>query len=312
MIPLLSLIGGLVLLYYGAEGLVRGSAALALHFGVRPLVVGLTVVAFGTSSPELVVSLQAAMTHNGAIAVGNVVGSNICNIALILGLSALIRPMQVHAQLLRQDVPLMIFTSLLLVLLLANGFLGRLEGAVLFTGIVIYIALNIWMSRREHTRSRPDREEARSVSLRFYGRYGLFVVGGLTLLVFGADLMVDGAVALAERAGLSKAVIGLTIIALGTSLPELATSLVAAIRQEGDIAIGNVIGSNVFNILAILGISSLVVPLQAGGVGMVDLVVMTAFAVLMLPLMRTGFRLCRLEGALLLVLYTGYVYYLLP
>lgn len=312
MIPLLSLIGGLVLLYYGAEGLVRGSAALALHFGVRPLVVGLTVVAFGTSSPELVVSLQAAMSHSGAIAVGNVVGSNICNIALILGLSALIRPMQVQSQLLRQDVPLMIFTSLLLVLLLANSYLGRLEGAVLFTGILIYIALNIWKSRRDHTRSRPDKDMAASASLRFYGQHGLFVVGGLALLIVGADLLVDGAVALAEMAGLSKAVIGLTIIAIGTSLPELATSLIAAIRQEGDIAIGNVIGSNVFNILAILGLSSLVAPLQSGGVGMTDLVVMTAFSVLIMPLMRTGFRLCRLEGALLLLLYAGYVYYLLP
>jgi cation:H+ antiporter len=206
----------------------------------------------------------------------------------------------------------MIFTSGVLVLFLADGHLSRLEGFILFAGILAYTTFNIWKARREHAHAQAAFDGALPAQTGFYWRHGLFIVGGLALLVVGADLLVKGAVTIAEQAGLSKAVIGLTIIALGTSLPELATSLVAAYRQEGDIAIGNIIGSNVFNILAILGLASLAVPLDAGDVGMVDLAVMMAFAVLLLPLMRTGFRLCRWEGALLLLLYAGYVYYLLP
>ncbi len=311
ILSLLSIALGLALLYVGAEGLVRGSAALALRLGLTPLVVGLTVVAFGTSSPELVVSLQAALSDNGAIAIGNVVGSNICNVALILGLSALIRPLKVHTQLLRFDVPLMVVASVLLALLLLDGALGRLEGALLTTGIVSYTGYLLWKARTMNSGLQEEFAEALPARQGALWRHVAFVVGGLGLLVVGANLLVKGAVAVAETLGLSKAFIGLTIVALGTSLPEMATSLVAAVRREGDIAVGNIVGSNVFNILAILGLSSLAHPLQTQGVAMTDLVVMTAFAVLMLPLMRSGFQLVRWEGALLLALYVGYVGWLL-
>ncbi len=311
ILSLLSIALGLALLYVGAEGLVRGSAALALRLGLTPLVVGLTVVAFGTSSPELVVSLQAALSDNGAIAIGNVVGSNICNVALILGLSALIRPLKVHTQLLRFDVPLMVVASVLLALLLLDGALGRLEGALLTTGIVSYTGYILWKARTMNSGLQEEFAEALPARQGALWRHVAFVVGGLGLLVVGANLLVTGAVAVAETMGLSKAFIGLTIVAVGTSLPEMATSLVAAVRREGDIAVGNIVGSNVFNILAILGLSSLAHPLQTQGVAMTDLVVMTAFAVLMLPLMRSGFQLVRWEGALLLALYVGYVGWLL-
>ncbi len=306
-----TLAGGLALLYFGAEGLVRGGTALALRFGVSPLVIGLTVVAFGTSSPELVVSVQAALNGNGAIAVGNVVGSNICNIALILGLSALIRPLRVHAHLLRLDVPVMIVVSMLLLLLLLDGRISRAEGFFLLAGIIGYTGYNIWQARREAPRIQEEFAQALPTPLNKAWLDVLYVLGGLGLLMAGADLLVDGATVIARTFGMSDAMIGLTIVAIGTSLPELATSVVAAARGEGDIAIGNVIGSNVFNILGILGVSSLVRPLQNEGINLVDLGVMTAVAVLMLPLMRTGFRLMRGEGALLLALYIGYVFYLI-
>ncbi len=311
-LSLVFIAGGLLLLYLGAEGLIRGSVALALRLGLTPLVVGLTVVAFGTSSPELVVSLQAALSGNEAIAIGNVVGSNICNIALILGLSALIRPLKVHLQLLRMDVPLMIAASALLMLMLYDGGLGRPEGALLSVFLIGYTAFNVLNARRMQGAAPDVLAEAASPPGGPAWRHGVFLFGGLGVLAGGAHLLITGAVDLAQQLGLSDAVIGLTIVALGTSLPELATSVVAAARNEGDIAVGNVVGSNVFNVLFILGLSALVHPLHTGGVTMTDLGIMTAFALLMLPLMRTGFRLVRWEGALLLVLYVGYVAYLLP
>lgn len=311
MTGLLLLAVGLVLLYVGAEGLVRGSAALAVRLGLTPLVVGLTVVAFGTSSPELVVSLNAALAGRGTLAVGNVVGSNICNVGLILGLSALIRPMKVQAQLIRLDVPIVIGCSLLLVALLFDGGLGRVEGALLGLGLAGYVAFSLYHARKE----KPEVQETISgVARARRGAAwveGVFVVAGLGALVAGADLFVGGAVVVAERLGVNQAVVGLTVVALGTSLPELATSVVAAIRDEGDLAIGNVIGSNIFNILGILGLTALAHPVQREGIDLLDLGVMTAAALLLLPLMRSGFRLNRWEGALLLACYGGYVFYLI-
>ncbi len=301
------MIGGFVLLYFGAEGLVRGGAALALRAGMRPLVVGLTVVAFGTSSPELVVSLDAAFAGAGNLAVGNVVGSNICNVALILGLAALIRPMRVQVQLIRLEVPIVIACSILLAIFLLDERLGRLEGLLLFLGIIGYLAFSL---RQVHKERKTVKEETLGALPSHLWHDVAFVIGGVVILVIGARLFVDGAVRLAQSWGVSEAVIGLTIVAVGTSLPELATSVVAAIKKEGDIAIGNVVGSNIFNILAILGISALVVPLRAGGVGLVDLGVMIGLVLLLLPLMRTGFSIDRWEGALLLAAYVGYVAYL--
>ena len=308
---LFQIAAGLVLLYGGAEGLVRGSAALALRAGLTPLVVGLTVVAFGTSSPELVVSVQAALAGRGDLAVGNVVGSNIGNVALILGLSVLIRSMAVKAQLLRLDVPVMVVVSVLLWGLLSDGRLGRPEGLVLVVGVVAYTLFNLWQARRETAAAQRAGEAGLPPPQGPLWRDALFIAGGLALLVLGANLLVDGSVDVARRFGLSEAVIGLTIVAIGTSMPELATSVVAAFRGEGDIAIGNVVGSNIFNVLGILGAAALVQPLEIEGISPVDLAAMTLVAALLLPLMRTGFRLVRWEGGLLLALYAAYVHYVL-
>ncbi len=310
---LMSIAGGFVLLLLGAEGLVRGSAALALRAGLTPLVIGLTVVALGTSSPELVVSVQAASAGQGPLSIGNVVGSNIANIALILGLSALIRPLRIHAQVLRLDLPVMIGCTLLLIAFLWDGRLLRWEGAVLAAGLIAYVTFNVVQARKERGGlSEKDLEAVLPVRRTHLAVDLVFVAVGLALLAFGSDLLVSGAVAMAKRLGWSEAVIGLTIVAIGTSLPELAASTVAALKKEGDIAVGNVVGSNVFNVLGILGLATLVSPMTTGGIRPFDLGAMLFFAVLLLPLMRTGFCLTRVEGALLLAGYGVYVYLLLP
>jgi cation:H+ antiporter len=302
---------GIGLLYFGADWLVRGSAAIAARLGLTPLVIGLTVVAFGTSMPEMVVSVGAAYAGNGAIAMGNVVGSNIGNVALILGLSALIAPPRILMQVIRVDLPIMILATLALLVLLMDQRLGRLEGGVLLAALAVYTALSVRGARSERQPEvlaefeaalpKPGGRPARDLA---------FVVAGLVLLVLGAQSLTRGAVAIAEGMGISQVVIGLTIVAIGTSLPELATSLLAASRGEGDLAIGNVVGSNTFNILGILGVASLVSPLSSSGLGMVDLAAMTGLALVLLPLMRTGFRISRAEGALLLLFYVGYLAYL--
>ena len=311
LLALLSIAAGLVLLYGGAEGLVRGASALALRMGLTPLVVGLTVVAFGTSAPELVVSLQAALAGRDAIALGNVVGSNVANIAFILGLAAILQPMRVHGQLLKLDVPMMLGSASLLVVMLLDGHLGRFEGGSLFAMLVLYLGYNVWKARTER-QGLPPALAAPDVPASLPAGRALFFAGaGLALLALGADLLVDGAVVMARAAGLSEAVVGLTVVAIGTSLPELATSLVATLRGEGDIALGNVVGSNIFNVLGILGISALVHPLERSGVAPVDLLVMLAASMLLLPLLRSGLLLARWEGALLLSVYTVYMLYLL-
>lgn len=307
------LIGGLVLLYFGAEGLVKGGAGLALRCGITPLVVGLTVVAFGTSAPELVVSTKATYLGQGGIAVGNVVGSNIFNIAVILGLSAVIRPMIVQAQLIRFDMPVMLGISVLCVALFANGRLGRIEAGLFFAGIVAYTVLNVVMARREKSRAvKAEFEEGTPHKSGNLLIEIMLVLGGLALLVVGARLFVSAAVEIARVWGVSEAVIGLTIVAAGTSLPELATSVIAAVRKQDDIAIGNIIGSNVFNILGILGVSGLIRPLEPGGVNMLDFGFMIGTAVLLFPLLRTGWKLNRWEGAVFLALYAAYLAILWP
>ena len=311
LFDLLFIAGGLVFLALGAEGLVRGSAALARRLGLTPLVIGLTVVALGTSSPELVVSMEAALTGRGALALGNVVGSNISNIALILGITVLIRPAVVQLQLLRFDVPLLLACSLLLALALLDGALGRLEGSLFVLGIAGYTALAVCGARREAEPVHQAFDEALPEPAGAAWHDVLFVLAGAGGLVAGGNLLVEGAVAVGQRAGLSEAVIGLTIVAVGTSLPELATSVAAAAKGETDMAIGNVVGSNIFNILCILGLSALVHPLRSSGLGAFELAAMILLVLLLLPLMRTGFRLERWEGALLLGLYGAYLAYLL-
>jgi cation:H+ antiporter len=306
-----AVLAGLALLYFGGEALVKGSASAALKLGLTPLVVGLTIVAFATSSPELVVCLDSALNGYGAIAVGNVVGSNILNIGLILGLSALVCPIGVQVQLIRFDVPVLIFASLLSAWMLRDITVGRIEGAVLLTGLIGYVLFAVLQARREHApqvagefaEGVPKPSRALRIDL-------LLIIGGLALLVAGGRVLVMGAVTVARELGMSEALIGLTIVAAGTSMPEMATSIVAALRREPDIAIGNILGSNVFNLFGILGASALTMPLSAQGVATVDLAVMIGFAVALLPLLWSGFTLNRLEGALLLLAYGGYVFYL--
>ncbi|MFM8719422.1 MAG: calcium/sodium antiporter [Chthoniobacterales bacterium] len=306
------LIVGLVLLYFGAEGLVRGSSSLALRLGVGPLLVGLTVVAFGTSTPELVVSLKAAYLGQGDISVGNVVGSNICNIGLILGFSALIIPIKVASQIVRVDTPIMIGVTALALFCLHDGSLSRVEGIVLFVLLVAYVLFSIRLARQQATDPLAG-EFSEEIKISKWGVWQdiAFIVAGLVMLVFGARFLVEAAIDIAKAFGLSEAVIGLTIVALGTSLPEFATSLVAALKKEADIAVGNVVGSNIFNILGILGISSAVTPLSSAGITDIDLGVMAGFAVVLWIFSRTGFRITRIEGLILLVGYVGYISWLI-
>jgi len=308
LMNLVSVLVGVAVLYLGAEGLVRGSASLARGLRLTPLAIGLTVVAFGTSMPELVVSVGAALTGAAAIAAGNVVGSNIANIALILGLSAILCPLAVNVRIVRVDVPLMALASVIITVMLMDQGLGRLEGILLAAGLIAFTVASLRAARKETAGVElvgplPD-------TLPVTPSIG-FVIGGLVLLVVGARLLVTGAVAIAETTGVSEAVIGLTIVAVGTSLPELATSVLAALKREGDIAVGNIVGSNIFNIFGILGTAALVRPLQNTGMSAVDLGLMIMLAVLLLPLARSGWKLNRWEGGLLLIIYAGYVLYLL-
>lgn len=310
LLDLLLMLAGVGLLYAGAEGLVRGAAALAIRARMSPLLVGLTVVAFGTSAPELVVSVQATLAGNGGIAVGNVVGSNICNIALILGAATLIRPLKVDAQLTRLDIPVMIGVSFVLALFLANAWLSAVEGAILLTGVVAYVVFSVRVARRRMDGTLAELEVVAKPGGSAW-RDVAFVAAGLGLLVLGSRALVSGAVSIATDLGVSETVIGLSIVAIGTSLPELATSIVAAFKGEGDLAIGNAVGSNLFNALGILGVAALIRPLDAAGIGGADLGMMLATAVLILPLAWSGYELSRHEGALLLALYAGYVGFLL-
>ena len=308
--PILLICGGVALLYGGAESLVRGSVALAFRLGLTPLIIGLTVVAFGTSMPEMVVSVDASLEGSGSIAVGNIVGSNIGNIALILGLSVLITPTSVRAQVVRFEVPLVILASVLVSALLWDGEIDRLSGLLLIGLLLAYLAFSIRKARLESRAVEDEFEESLpSVPSKLW--LDLLLVGlGLVFLVVGARMMVTGAVTIAEDYGVSQVVIGLTIVAIGTSLPELATSAVAALKGEGDIAVGNVVGSNLFNMLGILGVATLVRPMHDADVGLVSLFVMTVLSLALFPLMRSGGRLSRAEGGLLLTSYAVYMAYL--
>ena len=300
---------GLVLLYYGAEFLVKGGVKIAQKMKISPLVVGLTLVAFATSAPELVVSVDASLKGHGDISIGNVVGSNICNIALILGVCAMITPLTVNKKLFKVDVPLMIGSAAVLSIfcLMSHG-VNRWQGLILFAGIITYTVTSIRTARKEESGNAEAGEDSSDVNLLVAV---LFVAGGLGMLVGGAKLFVNSAVYLAKLFKVSDAVIGLTVVAVGTSLPELATSVVAAIKGEKDIAIGNVVGSNIFNVLAICGITPLSAPISAPGISWVDLAMMMGVSVLLYPLMKTGFTISRKEGVLLFAIYAGYTVYLI-
>lgn len=311
------LIAGLVLLVVGAEVLVRGAAKLAAQFGIPPLVIGLTVVAFGTSAPETAVSVQSAWNGSGDLAIGNVIGSNIANVLLILGLTALVAPLIVSRQLIRLDVPIMIGASLVVYALAWDGALSRLDGALLFAAVLTYTGFLIYSARKDS--GGEDDVFAKEFGLdekpkpyAWIINLGL-IIAGLGLLVLGSNFLVEGAVTLARALGLSELVIGLTVIAIGTSLPELATSIIAAFKGERDIAVGNIVGSNIFNLLLVLGLASLVAPATISvspNALAFDFPVMIAVAVACLPIFFTGFRINRWEGALFLAYYMAYTGYL--
>jgi cation:H+ antiporter len=305
----LHLLTGLALLWLGAEVFVRGSAAIALRLGLAPLAVGLTVVALGTSAPELGVSVEAALAGLGDVATGNVVGSNIANVGLILGIAALVRPIRVKARLLQVDVPVVLGASVLVGAFFLDGTLSRLEGGVLLALFFAYVWSSLRRAKREPVMlllpAVGDGARRRPLPL-----VSALVVFGLAGLGLGSHVFILGAEELARVLGVSPALIGLTVVAVGTSLPELATSTVAAARDEGDIAVGNVIGSNIFNLFGILGVAALVRPLARDGVEMATFGVMLGLAVLLIPVMRSGFRIGRREGALLLSLYVGYLVWL--
>ncbi|WP_294140581.1 calcium/sodium antiporter [uncultured Sanguibacteroides sp.] len=297
----------LVILYFGADFLVKGSSSMAVRAGISPLVVGLTVVALGTSAPELVVSVKSALDGISSIAVGNVIGSNIFNICVILGISAMIYPLQVDRRLIRIDTPIMLVASLLFVVLFSDGRFGRLSGILFLVGIAGYMFLCVYKAKKgEVIEGEQEMKPTKSWLLDV-----VLVIGGLFLLVWGSDMLVKNAVVIAKTLGWSEAVIGLTIVAAGTSMPELATSVVAALKKRTDIAIGNVIGSNIFNLFAVLGATATITPIQTDQINILDMAVMLGSAVIVLPFMRTGFRIERWEGILLFAVYLIYTVYLL-
>lgn len=316
MSSLLQFLLGLVLLVAGAETLVRGASKLAAAAGVSPLVVGLTIVAFGTSSPELAVSVQSSWRGQGDLALGNVVGSNIFNVLFILGVSALVTPLIVARQVIRQEVPVMILASVLLFVIAMDGRIGRLDAAVLAALLLAYTVFLVVQSRA-HARMDTDDETGAQQDSGWDRHWTIqiaLVLGGLCLLVLGSDMLVNAAIDFARAFGVSELVIGLTVVAAGTSMPEVATSVMASLRGHRDIAVGNVIGSNVFNILGVLGISGLVAPgfLEVAPSALAfDLPVMVAVALLCLPIFFTGSVITRGEGVLFLACYVAYTVFLI-
>ncbi len=304
--PLLWFGLGLVLLIFGTDGFLRGASGVALRYGISPFVVGLVIIGFGTSAPELAVNLSAALRGSYDLALGNVVGSNIANIGLILGLSALIAPLVVHMRLIRVEAPLMILVAGLLWVLCLDRTLGRGDAILLLTG---FVGLLTYVART--ARDEPDtvQQEFGDVALRRprLKRNIAKLLLGLAVLLFGADLMVDSAVALARQWGMSELVIGLTVVAIGTSLPELASSLLAAWRGQNDIAVGNVVGSCLFNVLLILGTTAAIHPLPvAESLRWTEMPVMIGLSLLLYPILRRGLRMERWEGALLLTAFVAF------
>ena len=311
IIDLIYLLLGIIGLYFGAEWLVGGSSKLALKVGVSPLVIGLTVVALGTSAPELAVCLRLNFEGRPDAAIGNIVGSNICNILLILGFSSLIRPLKVHRQIIRKELPILLIVSFALILMLINQEVAKWEGVVLCAGIVIYILSSFKGANNNNESIGEDLSLADvSVEDRRHSKTFLLVLlllSGLILLVLGASFFEKGGIGLAKSFGVSEAVIGLTLLAFGTSLPELATSLVACIKNEGDIIAGNAIGSSIFNILAILGITAMFKPLVVNDINLIDYSIMIGVVILCWLFVFKKMNLNRIKGGLFLCLYAGYI-----
>jgi cation:H+ antiporter len=295
--------GGLIVLVLGAEGMVRGAVDLALRARISPLVIGLTVVSIGTSAPELLVSLLAAMKGSSSIAIGNVVGSNIVNISFILGVCILIFPIEVDREVRRIHWPVMMAASLLFWLFLRDGLFAAWEGVVFISLMVVYIVWMVWNSKRSEQQA-TDGDGAQHP----IWRATLFLVVGIVALTKGADWFVEGAVAISRGLGVSEQLIGVTVVAIGTSLPELVTSLIAAFRKQADISLGNLVGSNIFNLLGIIGLSAVVLPIQVDHVAFFwDVMAMLGVGLLLYILMRFGDKIGRWQGAVLMLAYVGYV-----
>jgi len=308
----LLLLLSLAILYFGADWLVKGSSSLALRLGIPSLIVGLTIVSFGTSAPEFLVSLQAALVGKSEIAVGNVVGSNIFNIGAILGIAAIVSPLVISRSIIRQDMPVLLLFTSLFIYLFRDGAMTRGEalifvaGAVLYTGWLIFNAMKIKKAEKQS-------EEATDVekpSKHWYIDL-LYIVAGFVSLAIGARLLVDNAVLIAQALSISDKVIGLTIVAAGTGMPELATSVVASLKGNKDIAIGNVVGSNIYNLLIVMGMSATISPIAITNYSPIEGYAMLMFTILLLPLLKTGYELKRWEGILLLILYILFIAYLL-
>ena len=313
---------GFAMLYYCAEWLVKGSSSLARGLGITPLVIGLTVVAFGTSAPELVVSIISSIEGKSMIAVGNVVGSNICNIALVLGLAAIFQPITCHRTVVRRDIPIMLGVSVYLMILSLNSNLGRFEGASLLAGLIAYTIMNYYISMKEGEQEScgdiviPEWSQEEIAYIASRRKQIFLIVVGIIGVVIGAQFVVDSAVAIMQTLGVSEKFIGLTIVAFGTSLPELATSVVAALRKEMDISIGNLVGSNVFNILSVLGAASLIrpVPIPGGFIQsglLIDYLVMIFTSFLPWLMLKKTCTVTRKDGLILFSCYVGYITYLI-
>lgn len=315
---LLFLVLGLVLLFFGSEWLVKGSSELALRLGVSPLVIGLTIVAFGTSAPELLASVTANLADppQGGLAIGNVVGSNICNIGLVLGLTALLKPLVVNRQVIVRDMPLLLVTTLIFLWFLSDGAISRAEGVTFTVGVVAYTVISLIISRRSGKKdsglemTEEEISEAKKGGVKKTVIDIALIIVGLLLLVKGADLLVDSGMVIARSIGVPEAVIGLTMIALGTSLPELATSIAAVRKGEIDIITGNAIGSCVFNLLAVIGITALISPIKATAITSIDLYTLLGITVAVVVLGFMGSVLSRWQGAVLLTVYLVYTAYL--
>lgn len=300
---------GLAMLYFGAEWLIRGAISISNKFGVSQLVIGLTVVAFGTSAPELAVSVSSAIQGLSDVALGNVVGSNIVNIGAILGISAIISPIAVSKSTIKKEIPIMIGISFLLLAIILDGKIDFVDGALLVIGIIVFTGYSYRSSKKD-----TDIETIQNYQVlqkNIISKSTIFIAAGLLLLTVGSFLTVDNAVIIGNSFGISELFMGLTVVAIGTSLPELITSIVAAKKGHADLSVGNIVGSNIFNIMAILGISSLISGITVSEQILIDIGIMLAFSLILIPIMRSGFIISRKEGMLLIAGYVGYVIFLL-
>ena len=304
---------GLAMLYAGSELLIRGSVSIAKRMHISQLVIGLTVVAFGTSTPELVVSINAAIVGQADVSLGNIIGSNIVNIGLILGLSAAIFPIAVRIKTIRREIPIMLAVSLILIPMSLDGAISQVEGVLLVLSLIVFIYFSYSQSKKENNQTQMPVEMDNSYNkpAHVLTKNVVFVVAGILLLYFGSSLTVDNAVQIANSMGISERVIGLTVIAIGTSLPELITSVGAARKRHADLSIGNIIGSNIFNVLGILGISSLISSIKVNPAIFTDYAVMIGFSIVLIPVMRSGFTITKKEGYALVTAYSLYLIFLL-